>query len=58
MTLMSVDVPERFVRRLSKVKGRESKEGRDNNHVNLCINFLLSMRSTVAMESKEANQYG
>ena len=29
MTFMSVDVPERFVRRLSEVKGCESKEGRD-----------------------------
>ena len=29
MTFMSVDVPERSVRRLSEVKGRESEEGRD-----------------------------
>ena len=29
MTFMSVDVPERFVRRLLEVKGRESEEGRD-----------------------------
>ena len=29
MTFMSVDVPERFVRRLSEVKGRESEEGHD-----------------------------
>ena len=29
MTFMSVDVPERFVRRMSKLKGRESEEGRD-----------------------------
>ena len=31
MTFMSVDVPERSVRRLSEVKGHESEEGRDNN---------------------------
>ena len=29
MTFMSVDVPERFVRRMSELKGRESEEGRD-----------------------------
>ena len=27
MTFMSVDVPERFVKRLSELKGRESKGG-------------------------------
>ena len=29
MMFMSVEVPERFVKRLSKLKGRESEEGRD-----------------------------
>ena len=29
MTIMSVDVPERFVKRLSELKGRESEGGRD-----------------------------
>ena len=29
MTFMSVEVPARFVKRLSELKGRESEEGRD-----------------------------
>ena len=29
MTFMSVEVPERFVKRLSELKGRESEEGHD-----------------------------
>ena len=29
MTFMSVDVPERFVKRLSELRGRGSEEGRD-----------------------------
>ena len=33
MTFMSVEAPERFVKRLSELKGRESEEGRDNLHL-------------------------
>ena len=31
MTFMSVEVPERFVKRLSELKGRESKEEHDKS---------------------------
>ena len=32
VTFMSVDVPERFAKRLSELRGHGSEEGRDTSH--------------------------
>ena len=47
MTFMPVEVPERFVKQLSKLKGRGSEEGRDR---------LLARETPASPSGREENE--